>query len=71
MIPFHWFRTILKTPTWHVNVVNELKLQNPKLELIDAPTFFELYRIYLKQNSEAATGQLELNAGTNHELYTF
>ncbi|MEN6454337.1 MAG: hypothetical protein ABFD10_08755, partial [Prolixibacteraceae bacterium] len=51
MIPFHWFRSILKTPTWYVNVVNELKKQNPEIELLDAPTFFELYRIYLKQNN--------------------
>ncbi len=71
MIPFHWFRTILKTPTWHLNVVNELKEQNPRLELLDAPTFFELYRIYLKENSKAATVQLELNDKTDHELYTF
>jgi len=49
-IPFHWFRTILKSPTWHLNVVNELNTQEPDLELLDAPTFFELYRIYLEQN---------------------
>lgn len=59
MIPFHWFRTILKTPTWHLDVVNELKVEDPKLELLDAPTFFELYRIYLEQNPKAAAGQLE------------
>ena len=59
MIQFHWFRSILKTPTWYVNVVNELKAQNPKIELLDAPTFFELYRIYLEQNTNAANAMLE------------
>ena len=49
-IPFHWFRDILKTPTWHVEVVEEVKKLNPNVELLDAPTFFELLRIYLSQN---------------------
>ena len=51
-IPFHWFRTILKSPTWHLKVASELEAQNSNLELLDAPTFFELYRIYLEQNPE-------------------
>ncbi len=46
--PFHWFRDILKTPTWHVQLVEELHKQNPKVELLDAPTFFELLRIHLQ-----------------------
>jgi len=46
--PFHWFRNILKTPTWYVNTYDEIRKSNPKIELLDAPTFFELYRIYLK-----------------------
>ena len=45
--PFHWFRNILKTPTWHVNVMEQIKQRNPNVELIDGPTFFELTRIYL------------------------
>lgn len=47
-IPFHWFRNILKKPSWYVQVIEELKLLNPNIEVVDAPTFFELYRIYLK-----------------------
>lgn len=46
--PFHWFRNILKTPTWYVKTYDQIKRTNPKIELLDAPTFFELYRIYLE-----------------------
>jgi hypothetical protein len=46
--PFHWFRNILKTPTWYVKTHDQIKQSNPKIELLDAPTFFELYRIYLE-----------------------
>jgi hypothetical protein len=51
--PFHWFRNILKTPTWYVKTYDQIKEMNPKIELLDAPTFFELYRIYL-QNQRAS-----------------
>lgn len=57
-VPFHWFRNILKTPTWYVNVVEEIKKSDPTLELLDAPTFFELYRIWLQQNPDAANGKI-------------
>lgn len=57
-IPFHWFRSILKDPSWYVKVVEELKKENPKIELLDAPAFFELYRIYLKQSPKAARGEI-------------
>ena len=55
-IPFHWFRNILKTPDWYVEVTNELEKINPDIELLDAPTFFELYRIWLQQKPDAAAG---------------
>lgn len=57
-IPFHWFRNILKTPTWYVETMNELHKINPNIELLDAPTFFELYRIWLQQNPDAAAGKV-------------
>jgi hypothetical protein len=56
LVPFHWFRNILKTPTWYVETVEEIKRLNPNIELLDAPTFFELYRIWLQQNPDAAKG---------------
>lgn len=59
-IPFHWFRNILKTPDWYVEVMDELEKINPDIELLDAPTFFELYRIWLQQNPDAANGQIGL-----------
>jgi hypothetical protein len=46
--PFHWFRNILKTPTWYVKTYDAIRQTNPKIELLDAPTFFELYRIHLE-----------------------
>ncbi len=48
--PFHWFRNILKTPTWYVNVYEQVKKANSNIELLDAPTFFELYRIHLQED---------------------
>ncbi|MEO2045974.1 MAG: hypothetical protein ABGX16_05310 [Pirellulales bacterium] len=50
--PFHWFRNILKSPTWYVEVAEQMQEQNPQLELLDAPTFFELYRIYLQNEQQ-------------------
>ena len=55
-IPFHWFRNILKSPQWYADVVKEIEKLDPNIILLDAPTFFELYRAYLKQNEEAAHG---------------
>ena len=56
-VPFHWFRNILKTPTWYRNVAGEIKKSDPSVVLLDAPTFFELYRIWLRQNPDAAKGK--------------
>ena len=60
-IPFHWFRAILKSPSWYKGICDELKQRQSNIELLDAPTFFELYRIYLKQNPEAAEGKINMN----------
>ena len=48
-VPFHWFRNILKSPRWYAEVAAEIAKLDPNIVLLDAPTFFELYRIYLKQ----------------------
>lgn len=58
-LPFHWFRNILKTPGWYLEVMDELEKIDPNIELLDAPTFFELYRIWLQQNPDAANGSWE------------
>lgn len=55
-LPFHWFRNILKTPGWYADVVDEMGEMDPKIELLDAPTFFELYRIHLR-NEAGRTGR--------------
>lgn len=49
-IPFHWFRNILKQPTWYCEVMDEVKVQDENIVLLDAPAFFELLRIYLKEH---------------------
>lgn len=53
-IKFHWFRNILKTPTWYVQVVEEVKKKKPNAILLDGPTFFALYKKYLLENQSAA-----------------
>ena len=58
-IPFHWFRSILKTPTWYVDLMGEIHNIDPNIELLDAPAFFELYRIWLKENPDAANGLIK------------
>lgn len=59
-INFHWFRAILKSPSWYVAVNEELKRRDANIELLDAPTFFELYKLYLLQNPDAADGKVEM-----------
>lgn len=39
--------------------MEEIRKLDSSIELVDAPTFFELYKIYLEQNPEAAAGLLE------------
>lgn len=51
-MPFHWFRNILKSPQWYAEVVEALHKKNPSIELLDAPTFFELLRIYGASHQE-------------------
>ena len=43
---FHWCRVVLATPTWYKTVVETAKEQNSNYILLDAPSFFELMRIY-------------------------
>lgn len=60
-VPFHWFRAILKSPSWYKGINDELKRRQTNIELLDAPTFFELYRIYLKQHPDAAKGKITMD----------
>lgn len=50
---FHWFRNILKNPSWYVRVMEEVKKQNEDIVLLDAPAFFELLRVYLKDTESS------------------
>lgn len=58
-VPFHWFRAILKSPDWYSEVYSRTRAANPKIELLDAPTYFELYRAWLKSNPQAAAGKID------------
>ena len=57
--PFAWYRDILKSPTWHKEVMAKINEREPRIELLDAPTFFELYRRWLKENPDAAAGLIK------------
>lgn len=57
-VPFHWFRNILKSPSWYIQVMEEVRKLDSSIELLDAPAFFELYRIYLEQTPAAAKGEI-------------
>jgi hypothetical protein len=58
-LPFTWFRAILKSPGWYEEVYTKARAENPKIELLDAPAFFELLRIYMNTNPDAAAGKME------------
>ncbi len=58
-IPFAWYRDILKSPSWHKQIMDNIAKLDPNIELLDAPTFFELYRRWLKENPDAAAGKIE------------
>jgi hypothetical protein len=51
-VPFHWFRIILKSPEWYVSLIEEAKRQDPSIELVDMPTFFELMRTYTQKQQK-------------------
>lgn len=57
-LPFHWFRAVLKPPDWYASVLSRAREVNPKIELLDAPTYFELYRRYLQATPDAAQGRI-------------
>lgn len=59
-LPFSWFRAILKTPAWYRQVYETARSIDSDIHLLDAPTFFELYRIYLQNHPEAAAGKMPL-----------
>lgn len=48
--PFHWFRAILKSPAWYKSVHDEVLRRDSTIEWVDAPTYFELLRIWLKEH---------------------
>lgn len=48
---FHWFRAILKSPSWYADAVAELRRHDPGIEVVTAPVFFELLRRHQDQTS--------------------
>lgn len=58
-IPFFWVRSVLRSPTWYKTIVEEITRRESNIEVVDAPTFFELLRIFLQENNDAAKGEIE------------
>ncbi len=48
-LPFHWFRTVLCAPDFYAGVYAEMTRIDPRVRILDAPTFFELLRRYLAE----------------------
>jgi hypothetical protein len=47
--PFYWFRAVLKTPSWYVNVKSLLDQSNPEIVWMSGPEYFELLKCYLEE----------------------
>ena len=47
---FHWFRTILKSPSWHADALAILRRQDPHIEPVTAPVFFDRLRRALRRS---------------------
>lgn len=48
-MPFNWFRTILKTPTFHLQLKEALEKADPSIVWLNGPEYFELLRCYLEE----------------------
>ena len=46
---FHWCRVVLARPSWYKSVVETVSQSRPNYVLLDAPSFFELLRIYQEE----------------------
>ena len=47
--PFYWFRAILKSPSWYVDVKSQLDQSNPEIVWMSGPEYFELLKCYLEE----------------------
>lgn len=50
--PFYWARAILKTPEWYSKVRSGVISGVKNAEWVDAPTFFELLRMYVAEGHD-------------------
>ena len=53
-LPFHWFRSILKSPTWHCQLKAEVESRDSSIVFLTAPDFFELLNLYSQQQKKTA-----------------
>jgi len=51
-VPFYWFRTVLKSPSWHLELKKGIEAQNKNAVWLSGPEFFELLRCYLEESKE-------------------
>ena len=49
-VPFYWYRTILRTPSWHAQVKKKIEEADANAVWMDAPSYFELLRCLLEEN---------------------
>ena len=50
--PFYWYRTVLKSPSWHASVRDGLAEVCPQAVWMSAPEYFELLKCYLEEGHE-------------------
>ena len=50
--PFYWFRTILRSPSWHLELKNGIENIDKNAVWVSGPEFFELLRCYLQENEK-------------------
>lgn len=47
---FHWYRSILKSPSWYARVADELKAKDARIRIVGAPEFFSELRRSLRES---------------------
>lgn len=50
--PFFWYRTVLKSPSWHLAVKERIEILDKNAVWCSGPEFFELLRCYLEEENE-------------------
>ena len=46
---FHWYRSVLKSPSWYTRLADELRVRDPRIRIVGAPEFFSELRRSLRE----------------------